>query len=177
MQEIPFVTAAIEAGTSFGILDEFELARLDLQGVHILLRVDLSGIEQELVRRNGEQRLCELTNGRNQKVLDILTCQNDRGVLFAHTLHAVTQIFDCSHIREEEVQLIHRCRRAAFAEQFVAHIGQDIEQHTVLESAVGIHKPFHTEYKEVGVGDVGVAVEVFAFRADTHGMDAETDFL
>jgi len=84
------------------------------------------------MRRNGKQRLCKLTDGRNQKVLDILTCQNDRGVLFAHTLHAVAQIFDCSHIREKEVQLVHRCRRAAFAEQFVAHERQNIEQHTVL---------------------------------------------
>ena len=47
MQQIPFVAAAIKAGTSFGILDELELARLDLQGVHILLGVDLTGVEPE----------------------------------------------------------------------------------------------------------------------------------
>ena len=62
LQEIPFVTAAIKAGTSFGIFDEFKFRRLDLQGVHILLRVDLSGVEQELVCGNGEQRLCEFTD-------------------------------------------------------------------------------------------------------------------
>ena len=71
MQEIPFIAAPIQTSTSLGIFNEFKLARLDLQGVHILLRIDLSGIEQELVRGNGEQRLCELTNGRNQKVLDM----------------------------------------------------------------------------------------------------------
>ena len=98
LEQISFVTAAIEASASFGILDKFKFARLDLQGVHIFLGIDLTCVEQKLVCRDGKQRLCEFPDRRNQKILDILTCQNHRGVLFAHTLHAVAQIFDCSHV-------------------------------------------------------------------------------
>ena len=47
--KMPFVTAAIRAGASFGIFNKFRFDRLDLQGVHIFLRVDLTGVEQKLV--------------------------------------------------------------------------------------------------------------------------------
>lgn len=62
LQKISLVAAPEQAGTSLGIFDELELRRLDLQGVHILLGVDLSGVEQELMRGDAEQGLCELSD-------------------------------------------------------------------------------------------------------------------
>lgn len=58
------------------------------------------------MRRNREQRLCELFDLGQQKILDILRRKNDRGILFTHTLGGVSDIFDCREIGEEEVKLI-----------------------------------------------------------------------
>ena len=127
--------------------------------------------------RDGEQRLRVLPDGGNQKVLDVLAGQNDRGVLFTHTLHGVADIFDCGHIGEEQIQLVNAGGCAAPAQKLIAHEGQNVEEHGVFQALVGIQQAFHAEHQEVAAGDVGVAVEVFAFCADAHGMDAETDLL
>ena len=47
--------------------------------------------------------------------------------------------------------------RISFAQKLVAHEGKHIEQHGVLEPAVGIHQALHAETEEVIVRDVGVA--------------------
>ena len=62
---------------------------------------------------DAEQGFCEFPNGRNQKILDILRSQNNRGILFAHTLHSVADIFNCRHVGQEQIQLINGCRRIA----------------------------------------------------------------
>ena len=45
LQKIPFVAAAVQAGASFRVFDQLELGRLYLEGVHVLLRVDLPGVK------------------------------------------------------------------------------------------------------------------------------------
>ena len=45
LQKIPLVAAAVQAGASFRVFDQLELGRLYLEGVHVLLRVDLPGVK------------------------------------------------------------------------------------------------------------------------------------
>ena len=56
LQQIPFITAAVEADAPLGIADELELGRLQLEVVHVELPVHAAGIEQELVGGNSKQR-------------------------------------------------------------------------------------------------------------------------
>ena len=101
LQKISLITTAIQTGSSLRIADETELGFFKLQCVHIFLWIDLSCIEQKVVGRNAEQWFCKLLDFGKQKVLDVLACQNKRGLLFTHTLHAVADIFDCGHVCEE----------------------------------------------------------------------------
>lgn len=55
LQQIPLVTALVEADAPLGIADEFELSRLQLEVVHIELLVHAACVEQELVGGDGEQ--------------------------------------------------------------------------------------------------------------------------
>lgn len=125
------------------------------------------------MRGDAEQGLCELSDRGNQKILDVLACQNDRGVLLADTLHSVSDIFDCRHVGEEQIQFVNACRCLALSEKLIRHEGQDIEQHGILEPLVSVHQALHTEDEEMAVGDVGVSVEILGLRADAHGMDSE----
>lgn len=125
------------------------------------------------MRGDAEQGLCELSDRGNQKILDVLACQNDRGVFLSDTLHSVSDIFDCCHVGEEQVQLIDARRRLALSKKLIAHEGEDVEQHSVLEPLVGVHQALHAEDEEMAVGDVGVSVEILGLGADAHGMDSE----
>lgn len=129
------------------------------------------------MRGDAEQGLGKFSDRRDQKILDILTCKNDRGVFFANALHGVADIFDCRHVGEKQIQLIDACRCLALSEKLVRHEGQDIEQHGILEPLVGVHQALHTEDKEMAVGDIGVSVEILGFSADAHGVDAEAHVL
>lgn len=129
------------------------------------------------MRGDAEQGLRELSDRGNQKILDVLACQNDRGVLLANALHGVADIFDCRHVGEEQIQLVDACRCLALSEKLIAHKGQDVEQHGVLEPLIGVHQAFHTEDEKMAVGDVGVSVEILGLSADAHGMDSEAHVL
>ena len=177
LKQIPLVSATVETSSSFGILDQLEFARLDLQGIHIFLGIDLSGIEEEVVCGNAEQRLCEFSDARNEEVLNVLRRQHHRGVLLADALHAVADILNSGHVGEEQIQLVHRCHGVALAEELIAHEGQNVEQHRILEAFVAVHESFDSEAEEVAVGDIGVTVEILALRADAHGVDAEAYLL
>ena len=97
--------------------------------------------------RDAEQGLCEFPNGWNQKILDILRSQNDRGILFAHTLHSVADIFNCRHIGQEQIQLINGCRRIALC----CHISDGVDP-------VGAAKVFRAHPRPNDGGDQGGAV-------------------
>ena len=124
---------------------------------------------------NGEHGLCELPDGGNQEILNVLRRQHHTGILFPDTLHGIADILNGSLVGQEQVQLINGGYAVANAYQPIAHIRQDVEQDSVLQALVGVHKPFYAEAQELVVHDVGVAVEVPAFRADAHGVDTETD--
>ena len=52
LQEIALVTAFVKAGSSLGKFDEVVFCLLDLQHVHKLTRINVAGIEKEVMRRN-----------------------------------------------------------------------------------------------------------------------------
>ena len=126
---------------------------------------------------NAEQRLGVLTDGRNQKVLDILACQNDRGFLFTHTLGGVADIFDCRHIGQKQIQLVDGGGGVTYAKELIGHIREDVEKHRILQSLVGIHQALDSEDQEGIVGDVAVAVKIHRFRTYAHTVDAEAHLL
>ena len=127
--------------------------------------------------RDAEQWFCELTDRGYQKILDILTCQNNRGFLLAHTLHAVANIFNCRHVCQEQIHLINARGGVSFPEKLIAHKGEDIEQHRIFEPFVSIQQSFYAEHKEFVVRDITVTIKVFALRTHAHGVDAKAHLL
>ena len=60
--------------------------------------------------------------------------------------------------------------------KLVAHEGQNVEQHSILESLVGVHQAFYSEH-EKWLSVILVSVEILGFDADAHGMDSEAHVL
>ena len=149
---------------------------LDLQHVHKLTGIDVAGIEQEVMRGNRKQGLRKLTNTADEEVLDVLRCEDDGRILFTDTLGGVTDILDGRHVREEQIQLVDGCYRIAVRQEIVVHIGQDVEEHSILQLLIAVHESLDTEADKLIVGDVGVSVEELRFSTLAHGVDSETDF-
>ena len=88
------------------------------------------------MRRNREQRFCELFDLGQQKILDILTGENDRGFLFTHTLGGIADIFDCREIGEEEVKLVDGSCCVTFGQALAAgvipYVGFDLVKIVIL---------------------------------------------
>ena len=90
-----------------------------------------------------------------------MACQNYRGFLLSYALHSVSDIFNCRHIGEEEVQLVDARCCVSDSEELIRHIREDIEQHRILEAFVAVHQALDTEAQEVAVRDIRMTVEVF----------------
>jgi hypothetical protein len=71
-QEIPLITALIEADATLGVADEFIFRLLQLEGVHVESFVNGSGVEQELMGGNSEEGLGEFSHTRKHEVLQVL---------------------------------------------------------------------------------------------------------
>ena len=125
---------------------------------------------------DGEQRLGKLPDGGNQEVLNVLGCQNHDGIPLTDALHGVADVLNGGQVRQEQVQLVNGCHGVADADEGIAHIGENIEQHGIAELLVGVHETLDTEAQELVIFDVGVAVEILAFGADTHGVQSQADF-
>lgn len=52
------------------------------------------------------------------------------------------------------------------------HVGQDIEEHRILQLFVRVHQPLDTENDELVVRNICVTVEEFSFRAFAHRIDS-----
>ena len=85
---------------------------------------------------NRKQRLRKLTNTADEEVLNVLRSEDDGRILFTDTLGGVTDILDGRHVREEQVQLVDGCYRIAVRQEVVVHIGQDVEEHRILQLLV-----------------------------------------
>ena len=60
LQKVSFVSAFEKAGATLGILDEVVLRFLELQSVHIITGIDITAVEEELMRRDRKEGLCHL---------------------------------------------------------------------------------------------------------------------
>ena len=116
------------------------------------------------------------------KVLQILRSQQHGRFLFADALEAVADILNnrgaYSYIvRQPDIQLV-QCRYCiALSQQFVAEVGQDIEEHGASNILTGLQESFDTEDHKAGGGHIGVAVEKLALRPFAHGVEAQQNFL
>lgn len=96
---------------------------------------------------------------------------------FTNTLHAVANILNRRHICEKQIQLVYCGNCISSAEQLIAHIAENVEKQRILEPFVSVHKTFHSETDKLAVLDVGVTIEVLAFRTFAHGVKSKTDIL
>lgn len=80
LQQIPFIAALVETSAPLGVADKLKLGVLQLKGVHIEPLVYRPRVEQELVGRNGKQRLGQLGYTGKEEVLQILARQHQTGI-------------------------------------------------------------------------------------------------
>ena len=105
-------------------------------------------MEQELVRRNAEQRLCQFRRLRQQKILDILAGQQQGGLFLPRPLHARPDVSDGCFVVEIQVQFINGRDSISGTEQFIVHIAENIEQHRVAQVLPRFQQGFYTECDE-----------------------------
>ena len=55
LKKVSFVSALEETSTAFRVLNEVVLRFLELQSVHIITGIDITAVEEELMRRNGKE--------------------------------------------------------------------------------------------------------------------------
>ena len=101
MQQIPLIATSIQTSAPFRVTDELELSLLQLEGIAKGFRLQLAGIEQKLMGRDGEQGLGQLPDAGLQEVLYILTGQYQQRVFLPVTLHEISYIFYGCQIGEE----------------------------------------------------------------------------
>ena len=61
--------------------------------------------------------------------------------------------------------------------KLVAHVGQNIEEQSILQPLVRIHQAFNAEHKKLGIRDIRIAVEVVRLGSGAHGVQAKADVL
>ena len=91
----------------------------------------MARVEKKLVGRNAEQRFGELPNFRDQKVLNILRCQNNGRFLFTHTLHSISDVLNGGHIGQVHIQLVYAGGCVANAQKLVGHIGKNVKEKAI----------------------------------------------
>ena len=182
LQQIPFISAAVETDAPLGETDEVVLRLLQLQGLHVELFIYSASIEQELMGWDREEGFGQLPDSLLVEVLQILRSQQHGRFLFADALEAVADILNnrSAHsyiVRQPDIQLV-QCRHCiALSQQLVAEIGQDIEEHGASNILTGLQESFDTEYHKAGGGHIGVAVEKLALRPLAHGVKTQQNFL
>lgn len=122
-QVVTLVAAFVEAHASLWIADEVVFALLQLEGIDVELGINISCIEQKLMSRDAEQGLGVFTDALNVEVLQILRGDDDRRILFTHTLRKVSDVFHGGEIGEEQVELINAGGSVAIGQKLVAHVG------------------------------------------------------
>ena len=125
------------------------------------------------MRRDAEQRLGHFSHLFLIKVLQILTCQQHGGFLFADTLEAVSDVLNGCGVRQPDIQLVQRRHGIALGQQLVRQERQNIEQHGVADILRCAQQSFHPENKETAGGDVGVPIEKLRVRALAHGVQPQ----
>lgn len=118
-QAVSFVAAFVKAHASLRVSRQLIFRGFKLQVVNVELLVHRSCVEQELMRRDSEQRLCQLSDSLEIEVLEVLRGKDDRRVLFSYTLHKVTDILHRNGICEEQIELVNAGNCVSCCEQIV----------------------------------------------------------
>ena len=145
LQQIPFITAAVQTCSPLGTPEQFIFRFLYLQCVHVLFWVNGTGIEEEMMRGDCKQWLCKLPARRDQEVLYILRGQNQRGIHFTDTLHRIADILNGRRTVQEQIQFVQHRNAVTHTQQLVVHIREDIELNSTPQLFIQIHNPLNTE--------------------------------
>ena len=148
-------------------LDEFKLRLVQLQHVHIEPLADGTGIEQELMGRDGKERLCHLSHALLVKVLQVLGGHYQRRAPLAHTLQTVADVLNGHRVRQPQVQRIQHRYGIAARQQPVRHIRQHIEQQGIPQALGRRQHTAYAEHQKTVTGDIGVSVEERRIRPHT----------
>jgi len=122
-QVVTFVAAFVEAHASLGVADQVVLALLQLERINIELSINISGVKQKLMGRDAEQGLGVFSDTLNVEVLQILRGDNDRRVLFPHTLGKVADVLHGGEVRKEQIEFIDAGGGVAVGQKLIAHVG------------------------------------------------------
>ena len=177
LKKISFIAASIQAYAALWTADKLIFRIFQLQRFHKLSSVDIPRMEQKLMGRNGEQRLGILLNLREKEVVDVLTGNDKAGSAFTVSFHDVSNILDGSEIPEEQIEFINCCHSIPLIQQLTGHIGEDIEQHSAAKPFISIQEALDSKAEEIIIGNIGMAVKVFTFAADAHGVKSQAYIL
>ena len=86
LQQIPLISALIQAHAPLRIADELKLRRLQLKVIHVEPLVDAAGVEEKLVGRDSEQRPGQFPDAVHIEVLQVLRGEDQGGFLFSDPL-------------------------------------------------------------------------------------------
>ena len=129
------------------------------------------------MRRDREQRLGQLTNVLDEKILNILTGEYHGGLLFADALHKVSDVLDRREIRQKQIKLINTRDRISSAQKLLGHIREDVEEESVADIFACLEQSFYAKSYKAAVGDVRVSVKEFALRALAYRVQSERNVL
>ena len=148
-----------------------------MEQIHELLFVDRAAVEQELVRRNREQRLCHFAHTGAVKILYVLRRHEHGGVLLSDALQRIADIFDRHRIAKPDIQFVQRRDRIALGQQLVRHVGQQIQKDRAADVGCDLIQPLYTEHKESGRGQIAVTIEELRVSSLAHGVQAQQHLL
>ena len=177
LQQVALIAALVQANAALRKLDEIVFRLIQLEHLHVRSLVDGARVEQELVGRDGKQRLCHLADAFLIKIFQILRGQQHGGLFFTNTLETVADVLNGRGIGQPDIQLV-QCRHGiADRQKLIRHEGQHIEQHGVADIFRCAQQSFHTENEETAGGDVGVPIEELCVRTLAHRVQSQQDFL
>ena len=113
------------------------------------------------MRRDREQGLGQLADVLYEKVLYILTRQNNGGLLFADAFHKVSDIFHCGQVGEKKVKFIDTRDRISAAQKLLGHISENVEQQSIADIFTCLEQSFHAECNEIIIRYIRVTVKKF----------------
>ena len=118
-QAVSFVAAFVKAHSSLGVPRQLILRGFKLQVVNVELLIHRSCVEQKLMRRDSEQRLCQLSDSLEIEVLEVLRGEDDRRILLSYTLHKIADILHRNRICEKQIEFVNAGNCVSCCEQLI----------------------------------------------------------
>ena len=148
-----------------------------MEAIHVEPFVDGASVEQILVGRDGEQGLGQLGHTGEHEVLQVLRGQHQAGVLLPSPLEDVADVLNGHFIGQPDVKLVKGSHRVAHRQELVGEVGQDVEQHGVLDVSAALEEALDAKDHKPPGADIGMSVEKPRLSALAHGVEAQEDLL